>query len=474
MPSGWPGSCNPLARFGEDTAEPSMCGIAIVHGMPPQRLGDRDRVEGAGQGPDIPGSTQPRDELGLDQRDAAREKRYRQAGPGQLAQSLPGFAEISAPVLVAVMGRPAGSATGPGSSPTRPRPAGQRNRGHQPQGPADEHSRALGAAGHVFRAADTARRHDPQLARIYYLQMTERGATCLGPLRRRRAPRRTSLDGAAPRHPVRDLRQQRQPRHPRGSRADHRGTLDRARGRPQTTAQPQNGGEGPSGGRNRAAPARRPSPPPIVVTPHSGSQAPHLTPAPAGINPPAGRACQHAPIRTGNNDPRFPSNRLDTPASSIGNQIPEPPPLNVLRTLARTLRAHGRQQPPTLARYPAAQSGITPHAWRTRCAEQRAACPHCSAGRTQPCALPGPGGCDMARFARARREGLITAAEMTAVIKAAGVFTNGTVIRGGGGPRTSAPARMSAELAPWPELNCPAPLPGSSTSADPGYAVANR
>ena len=31
----------------------------------------------------------------------------------------------------------------------------------------------------LFRAADTARRHDPQLARVYYLQMTERGATHL-------------------------------------------------------------------------------------------------------------------------------------------------------------------------------------------------------------------------------------------------------------------------------------------------------
>jgi hypothetical protein len=31
----------------------------------------------------------------------------------------------------------------------------------------------------LFRAADTARRHDPQLARPCYLQMTERGATCL-------------------------------------------------------------------------------------------------------------------------------------------------------------------------------------------------------------------------------------------------------------------------------------------------------
>src|SRR5262245_35496843 len=36
----------------------------------------------------------------------AREQHYRQAGPGQLARSLPGIAEISAPVLVAIMGRP--------------------------------------------------------------------------------------------------------------------------------------------------------------------------------------------------------------------------------------------------------------------------------------------------------------------------------------------------------------------------------
>ena len=37
---------------------------------------------------------------------AAREQHYRQADPDQLARSLPGFAEISAPVLVAIMGRP--------------------------------------------------------------------------------------------------------------------------------------------------------------------------------------------------------------------------------------------------------------------------------------------------------------------------------------------------------------------------------
>ena len=37
---------------------------------------------------------------------AAREQHYRQVDPAQLARSLPGFAEISAPVLVAIMGRP--------------------------------------------------------------------------------------------------------------------------------------------------------------------------------------------------------------------------------------------------------------------------------------------------------------------------------------------------------------------------------
>jgi transposase len=50
---------------------------------------------------------------------AAREQRYRQVDPGQLARSLPGFAEISAPVLVAVMGRPGGSVRFPVGGPFR-------------------------------------------------------------------------------------------------------------------------------------------------------------------------------------------------------------------------------------------------------------------------------------------------------------------------------------------------------------------
>jgi diketogulonate reductase-like aldo/keto reductase len=51
---------------------------------------------------------------------AAREPHYRQVDPGQLARSLPGIAEISAPALVAMMGRsPIGGITsyrGTGSS----------------------------------------------------------------------------------------------------------------------------------------------------------------------------------------------------------------------------------------------------------------------------------------------------------------------------------------------------------------------
>jgi hypothetical protein len=41
-----------------------------------------------------------------DQRAAARELHYRLVNPGQLARSLPGFAEISASALVAAMGWP--------------------------------------------------------------------------------------------------------------------------------------------------------------------------------------------------------------------------------------------------------------------------------------------------------------------------------------------------------------------------------
>jgi transposase len=111
---------------------------------------------------------------------AAREQHYLQADPGQLARSLPGFAEISAPVLIAAMGRPGRFRDGTrfksytGLAP-RASETGQTDRKGQPMSKAGPS--LLRAT--FFRAADTARRQDPQLARIYYLQMTERGATHL-------------------------------------------------------------------------------------------------------------------------------------------------------------------------------------------------------------------------------------------------------------------------------------------------------
>jgi len=111
---------------------------------------------------------------------AAREQYYRQVDPAQLARSLPGFAEISAPVLVAVMGRPGRFRDGTrfksyaGLAP-RASETGDTDRKGQPMSKAGPS--LLRAT--LFRAADTARHQDPQLARIYYLQMTERGATHL-------------------------------------------------------------------------------------------------------------------------------------------------------------------------------------------------------------------------------------------------------------------------------------------------------
>jgi transposase len=111
---------------------------------------------------------------------AAREQHYRRVDPAQLARSLPGFAEISAPVLVAVMGRPGrfrGASRFKSYAGLAPKASetGETDRKGQPMSKAGPS--LLRAT--LFRAADTARRQDPQLARIYYQQMTERGATHL-------------------------------------------------------------------------------------------------------------------------------------------------------------------------------------------------------------------------------------------------------------------------------------------------------
>jgi hypothetical protein len=119
-----------------------------------------------------------REELALHA--AAREQHYLRVDPGQLARSLPGFAEISAPVLVAIMGRPgrfrdATRFTSHAGLAPRASQAGDTDRKGQPMSKAGPS--LLRAT--LFRAAGTARRQDPQLARIYHQQMTERGASHL-------------------------------------------------------------------------------------------------------------------------------------------------------------------------------------------------------------------------------------------------------------------------------------------------------
>ena len=193
----------------------------------------------------------------------AREQHYRKVDPGQLARSLLGFAEIGAPVLVAIMGRPGRFRDGTRfKSDAGLAPQASETGDTDRKGPTDEQGRALGAAGHPVPRCRHRPQARPQLARIYFLQMTERGATHLkaccvvaGHLAER------AWTGVTPRDPVRDLRQRRQPCHGSGIQEGHCREVDRSRGRPQTAAQPQDGGERPAGGHNRAAPARRPSRP---------------------------------------------------------------------------------------------------------------------------------------------------------------------------------------------------------------------
>jgi len=106
-----------------------------------------------------------------------REEAYRWADPGQLARSLPGLAEIGGPAAAAGIGRPDRFPSGPhfksfiGLAPKA-----------SETGNTDRKGQSISKAGSALlrttfiRAADTARKQDPQLARIYYVQMVERGA----------------------------------------------------------------------------------------------------------------------------------------------------------------------------------------------------------------------------------------------------------------------------------------------------------
>ncbi len=114
---------------------------------------------------------------------AEREHAYRWVDPLELARSLPGVAEVGGPALVAAIGDPARFTKGkqfrsftglvPKASET-----GDTDRKGQPMSKAG--SSLLRAT--LVRAADTARKVDPQLARIYWVQMAERGKDHLGAL----------------------------------------------------------------------------------------------------------------------------------------------------------------------------------------------------------------------------------------------------------------------------------------------------
>jgi len=112
-----------------------------------------------------------------------RERCYRFVDPAALARSLPGLAEVGGPALVAAMGDPARFRRGrqfrsyTGLVP-RASETGESDRKGQPMSKAG--SSLLRTT--MVRAADTARKLDPQLARIYYVQMVERGKDHLGAL----------------------------------------------------------------------------------------------------------------------------------------------------------------------------------------------------------------------------------------------------------------------------------------------------
>lgn len=107
-----------------------------------------------------------------------REDLYLAVDSEQLARTLPGIGDKGAPLAVAAMGRPARFANADHfASFTALVPKASET------GDTDRKGQPITKAGNrklrrmLYLAADTARKHDPQLARIYHTQMVERGAT---------------------------------------------------------------------------------------------------------------------------------------------------------------------------------------------------------------------------------------------------------------------------------------------------------
>lgn len=116
-------------------------------------------------------------EAELPAHESAREQAYRQVDPDQLARSLPGVAAVGGPALAALVGDarrfPDGASfrSFTGLTP-RASETGETDRKGQPMSKAGP--RLLRTT--LLRSADNARHLDPQLARLYYIQVVERGA----------------------------------------------------------------------------------------------------------------------------------------------------------------------------------------------------------------------------------------------------------------------------------------------------------
>jgi transposase len=111
----------------------------------------------------------------------AREVAYQQVDSAGLARSLPGLADVGGPALVAIMGDPARFRRGKqfrSFTGLTPKASETGDTDHKGQSMSKAGSSLLRTT--LVRAVDTARKQDPQLARIYYLQMVERGKDHLG------------------------------------------------------------------------------------------------------------------------------------------------------------------------------------------------------------------------------------------------------------------------------------------------------
>jgi transposase len=116
-------------------------------------------------------------ETELSTHEQERENCYRWVDPAQLARSLPGLARIGGPAMTAVIGDASRFPTAAHFKSylgLAPRASETGNTDRKGQAMSKAGSRLARAT--LIRAADTARKQDPQLARVYHQQMTERGA----------------------------------------------------------------------------------------------------------------------------------------------------------------------------------------------------------------------------------------------------------------------------------------------------------